>query len=325
MTDRVRSLVVALEDDIRVDDVDRDAGGVAVNSGVPKHTDSLRLDLDDSLAARRAFRRKLLAASAAKHGALRLRRPKPPTGIILAYTSALLATSRAMDATIMSALRARGLVRQDAAEGEAPAIASDELARLVAELKRKLAAIGTRASLAGQIDRIANRAVRFSRAEWREQIKSTLGIDLTADPDTAKLVDQFRARQTKYITSLAADKVERVRTVLRDVNADTPRGEIQKRIMEETGATESRAALIARTETVTLNSELMQARHQAAGVLSFQWSTSNDERVRPSHAALNGRTFQYATPPIVDGEPLIPGQTYNCRCVALGILPDAYD
>jgi SPP1 gp7 family putative phage head morphogenesis protein len=267
----------------------------------------------------RAFRKRVMQAAATRHPKT-VPRGKPPTGIQLAYTAILVGMSREMDRAIMSVLADRGIVRRDA-EGDAPNVTAGDIKQIAAQISRRLGAITSRASLVGAISRIATRAVAFSRQQWQAQLKATLGINLAADPDLSKLLDRFRREQGDLITSLAEDKVQRVKRVLTDAGSDARVEQIQARIVEQTGATESRASLIARTETTTLNSRLTEARHRAAGITEFTWSTSKDERVRPSHAAMEGRRFEYASPPVVDGEPLVPGQTYNCRCIPIPFIP----
>ncbi len=44
----------------------------------------------------------------------------------------------------------------------------------------------------------------------------------------------------------------------------------------------------------------------------YIWRTSGDEKVRPSHAANNGKIFAWKNPPATGH----PGQDYNCRCWA---------
>jgi SPP1 gp7 family putative phage head morphogenesis protein len=79
---------------------------------------------------------------------------------------------------------------------------------------------------------------------------------------------------------------------------------------------ENHAALIARDQISKLNGQLNKARQEAAGITSFVWETRMDSRVRPAHAALQGRTFKWA-----DGaNGLIPGQPINCRCWARAVV-----
>ncbi len=81
---------------------------------------------------------------------------------------------------------------------------------------------------------------------------------------------------------------------------------------------ESRAELIARDQTLKLNAAINQAHQRSVGVDSYVWSTSGDERVRDSHAELDGQTFRWDAPP----EPGNPGEDFQCRCVALPIIDD---
>ncbi len=237
------------------------------------------------IAARRALRKRIMAAAAVRRPR-KVARPQPPNGIVLAHTAFLLSVTKDMDRAIFAMLKAEGVLKRDAK-------ADPDVARLEADMERQLRAIASRKNLVGMIDEIGLRTKRFSRTEW----------------------------QGDLIVSLAKDKVRRVRKVLREAGANARVEDIAKAIRRETGATRSRAALIARTEVTTLNSRMTQARHQAAGIHEFTVSTSQDERVRESHRALEGMRFEYGKPPIVDGEPFIPGSTYNCRCIALPIIP----
>jgi SPP1 gp7 family putative phage head morphogenesis protein len=48
-----------------------------------------------------------------------------------------------------------------------------------------------------------------------------------------------------------------------------------------------------------------------------------DARTRESHARLDGRVFAWDDPPLSDppDHHSHPGQIWNCRCVAMPILP----
>lgn len=54
---------------------------------------------------------------------------------------------------------------------------------------------------------------------------------------------------------------------------------------------------------------LDKERQQSIGLTHYVWRTVGDDRVRDSHAALDGRTFAW-------GEGLEPGQDFGCRCTA---------
>ena len=49
---------------------------------------------------------------------------------------------------------------------------------------------------------------------------------------------------------------------------------------------------------------------QGVPTTHYVWRTRGDDKVRPSHAANNGRLFSWANPPTTGH----PGEDYNCRC-----------
>lgn len=60
-----------------------------------------------------------------------------------------------------------------------------------------------------------------------------------------------------------------------------------------------------------------ELRQRELGVERYTWRAQNDERVRDTHADRNGQDFGWDDPP-VGGH---PGQDYNCRCLAVPIVP----
>lgn len=100
-------------------------------------------------------------------------------------------------------------------------------------------------------------------------------------------------------------------------------GELRDLLLERGSVNLARASLIAVDQTLKLAAAVSQARQTAAGVNSYRWSTSKDERVRPSHAALEGQIFDWDDPPVTDdrtGDTNHPGQDYRCRCIAIPMI-----
>jgi SPP1 gp7 family putative phage head morphogenesis protein len=56
------------------------------------------------------------------------------------------------------------------------------------------------------------------------------------------------------------------------------------------------------------------------GAKFFIWKTMGDDKVRLSHQALNGQTFEYENPPYVDGVQRLPTEDYGCRCIDIPII-----
>lgn len=78
----------------------------------------------------------------------------------------------------------------------------------------------------------------------------------------------------------------------------------------------SHADLIARDQLQKLHGRLNEERQRAAGVDRYTWTTQGDDRVRPEHAAREGRTFSWDRPPD-EGH---PGEPIACRCYAEAVI-----
>ena len=55
-----------------------------------------------------------------------------------------------------------------------------------------------------------------------------------------------------------------------------------------------------------------------AGIAEYRWSTSRDDRVRPTHQAHEGQVYRWNSAPPDTGH---PGNEILCRCVAIPIIP----
>jgi SPP1 gp7 family putative phage head morphogenesis protein len=100
---------------------------------------------------------------------------------------------------------------------------------------------------------------------------------------------------------------------------------LRKTIQERYEVTRSKAALLARDQTLKLNGQITRVRQTSAGVERYRWISSRDERVRPAHKALHGTVQRWDTPPVVDpktGRTAHPGEDYQCRCVPVPELPE---
>jgi SPP1 gp7 family putative phage head morphogenesis protein len=95
--------------------------------------------------------------------------------------------------------------------------------------------------------------------------------------------------------------------------------EIADDLVDRYGVSESRAQLIARDQIGKLNGELNQVRQEELGVTDFIWRTERDNRVRPEHAALEGKQYTWAQGHPTEG---IPGEPINCRCFPEPVLDE---
>lgn len=113
------------------------------------------------------------------------------------------------------------------------------------------------------------------------------------------------------ITPLGDQIIGQIGGVVREgFAAGTRHEELAVQIAERFDVGRSRATLIGRDQTNKLNGRLMEADFEAAGQPAYIWRTSRDERVRPTHVALEGTIQSWASPPSVGH----PGQDIQCRC-----------
>lgn len=132
----------------------------------------------------------------------------------------------------------------------------------------------------------------------------------------------FTAQNSQLIKNISGMQAQRIAKVVRTGegrHVESLRKEFQKSF----GASEARAKLWARDQTLKLHAQITQERHAAVGIERYFWTDSNDERVRVIHAELGdasdaGKTYAYKDPPVMseDGRRGNPGEDYQCRCTA---------
>lgn len=143
------------------------------------------------------------------------------------------------------------------------------------------------------------------------------------------VTQQLVRDQVGLIKSIPLEAAQRVQTLaIEGVSSGARYKDIIDEIMRTGEVAKSRATTIARTEVARAGTALTQARSQAVGVTQYQWLTAHDGAVRPDHRILDGKVFNWDSPPISDrrtGARAHPGAIYNCRCIAAPIPPPAFD
>ena len=177
---------------------------------------------------------------------------------------------------------------------------------------------------------------RRNLTAWRTyagEMSLALRRELLTAP-TGEAMQRLLGEQVELITSLPTDAAQRVQeqtTEALETGARYPErtAEVEEALAkahpEATSAwLRTRATLIARTETARSASVLVQARAEHIGSESYQWRTAGDWKVRESHKRLNRTVQSWAAPPLSDPPDYHshPGQIFNCRCVALPIIPE---
>lgn len=180
----------------------------------------------------------------------------------------------------------------------------------------------------------------FNLRQWTLQVKANTGIDLDApniaqfqakfglgvdvwrsEPWLVPLRNNWIASNVSLIKDMPVKYLTQVEQVVRSGVAQGigTRG-IAKQLEGIDGVDRRRARLIASDQIGKANAALTQYRQQDLGIDSYIWRSSNDSRVRPTHAEANGREFKWAEPPSFTGGH--PGQAVRCRCQASAVFPD---
>ncbi len=133
----------------------------------------------------------------------------------------------------------------------------------------------------------------------------------------------------QYIKSIPEDAAQRL---VRHVSKEAQRGSRTAYNTDEFkdyvgDITNWHAKVISRTETSKANSALTQARAEYTGHDWYIWHTSEDQRVRKSHAHMDEVMCRFTDKP--SPEKLVsetsvghygPGEIFNCRCFAEPII-----
>jgi len=155
-------------------------------------------------------------------------------------------------------------------------------------------------------------------------------------PRAAELQAAWIDRNTSLIRLEERARQEVARIVDAPIREGTRVEEIRDRIQARMNVVRSRAELIARDQTLKLYGQIQEERQTQAGIEEYVWSTSQDERVRGNpggiypkshgnHWKLEGRTFRWDDPPVVDeetGRREHPGGDFQCRCAAIPVLSE---
>ena len=154
----------------------------------------------------------------------------------------------------------------------------------------------------------------------RQELRSGLGIEMAAIVrENAALISSIPAEVRESVNS------EISRLQVEGWRASSIAQYLRGRIPE---LTRSRAALIARTETSKSATALTRVRSEELGIPAYEWATSEDSRVRPSHRHMDKVIVFWDNPP--SPEQLIgvksslgkyhAGNCPACRCDSYPLL-----
>ena len=128
----------------------------------------------------------------------------------------------------------------------------------------------------------------------------------------------WRRENIRLIRTIPVRFHESLRRRVTETFADRPFDQraLSKVLNREYRSTGYNLRRLTRDQTSKAIGQLTHARQTQLGVTEYRWRTAQDERVRETHATLDGTTHRWDTPPGVGH----PGQDIQCRCVAIPVL-----
>ena len=164
-----------------------------------------------------------------------------------------------------------------------------------------------------------NRLSAYHRARVIQTMISALGVDvgpMLTEPAVNAFMTRVVERNVDLIKTIPPrfhdSMKDRLSAELRDQPFDRER--LTQLLAREYGSTGYNLRRLARDQTTKTIGGLTEIRQRQLGIQGYRWSSSADERVRPTHAANNGRFFRWDSPPAATGH---PGTDIQCRCVAI--------
>jgi SPP1 gp7 family putative phage head morphogenesis protein len=265
--------------------------------------------------------------------------PRPPLHLERAYTRELLARVKAQRKSLDKALapvlrdvgpeldaRAEQYTAERRAGTRAPrqdAAPGDDLAQLLDVVNLERTKWQARPPSQRKLERLGMTTAEYAAGQQDKVFRSVYGVQTFAPLQASGEISRWTAANVSLIESIDSryfDDIERVITeaVREGKNTEALRKDLQRRY----SVSESRARLIARDQVAKLNGTIAQDRQQQYGVTRYMWSTSGDERVRDSHAELDGTIQRWDDPPVAseNGERGHPGHIFQCRCVPVPVL-----
>ena len=161
------------------------------------------------------------------------------------------------------------------------------------------------------------------RVAFSSAIKvATGGIDISPVLNAADVrphIDAAMLRSANLVKGITDEFAKRLsQDVIRAATQGQRSVDLAKELTKNYEWGRKRAKLIARDQVAEFNAQLNKVRQTQVGVEKYQWSTSLDERVRPTHQVLEGQTFRWDEPGPDEGNH--PGEAINCRCVARAVI-----
>lgn len=156
---------------------------------------------------------------------------------------------------------------------------------------------------------------RTTREGLQKQIERLTGQSLWLGVHATSLLDSFINEHQKLIRSVRHEHLDKIGSAIkRGIREGRLQKDITKDIRQLTDIGKRRSQLIARNAPLQYSGALTKHNQISAGIKSYIWQSSRDERVRDSHRKFDGEIFDWSsTGPH-------PRSEVNCRCDAVPLI-----
>ncbi|MCA9508975.1 MAG: minor capsid protein [Myxococcales bacterium] len=154
-----------------------------------------------------------------------------------------------------------------------------------------------------------------TREGLQRQIKRLIGKNLWLGVFPQGLLETFIDEHVLLIKSLRGEYIHKIAIALsRGIREGRLHKDITKDIRHLTDISKRRAQLIARNGPLQYSGVITKHHQMSAGITSYIWQSSRDERVRDSHRKYDGKIFNWKS----SGPH--PRSEVNCRCDAVPVF-----
>lgn len=186
---------------------------------------------------------------------------------------------------------------------------------------------------------IGQKVYKWNNIQWQKVLKKVMGVNtINYAPWVQSSLNSFAVDNVALIKSIKDKTLTSIQTMAGNALRMGTRHEvIAKQIQEQFNTTKKGAKLIARDQVSKLNGQLAMMRQKDIGLTEYIWRTSGDDRVRHSHAVMEGKKCRWdnekvywngkawASRKAIGGVEKHPGQDYQCRCWPEPVFDPIYD
>lgn len=175
-------------------------------------------------------------------------------------------------------------------------------------------------ALTPDVSGLMRQVERWHSQRWLGTVAKGLDLDVSVyiSPITAApTLEVLLANNVSLIKGLDDDLRKQVSNLVwQGYLGNISRRNLARQLAAVLNSGKTRARFIVKDQLGKLAVGLDQLRMEEAGLDRYQWQTMEDDRVRPTHVANDGRVFLWRRPPATGH----PGHEPGCRCKPRAIV-----